>query len=134
MFKKIAHISIAVENLEKSSVLFASLFQRKPSKRERVEQQGVEVVFFELGETKVELTQAISADSPIAKFLAKRGEGVHHISFEVDDIHAEIARLKQAGFEVLSDKPSIGADGYWVAFLHPRTTNGVLLEISQKKR
>ena len=134
MFKKIAHIGIAVKNLEKSSDLFSRIFQRKPSKRERVEQQGVEVVFFELGETKVELTQAISADSPIAKFLAKRGEGVHHISFEVDDIHAEIARLKQAGFEVLSDKPSIGADGYWVAFLHPRTTNGVLLEISQKKR
>ena len=134
MFKKIAHIGIAVKNLEKSSVLFASLFQRKPSKRERIDEQGVEVVFFELGETKVELTQAISADSPIAKFLAKRGEGVHHISFEVDDIHAEVARLKQAGFEVLSDKPSIGADGYWVAFLHPRTTNGVLLEISQKKQ
>lgn len=134
MFKKIAHIGIAVENLEKSSDLFSRVFQRKPLKRERLAEQGVEVVFFEVGETKIELAQATSSDSPIAKFLAKRGEGVHHISFEVDDIHAEIARLKQAGFEVLNDKPSIGGDGYSVAFLHPRTTNGVLLEISQKKR
>ncbi|MEE9224852.1 MAG: methylmalonyl-CoA epimerase [Bacteroidota bacterium] len=134
MFKKLAHISIAVKDLETSSKLFSRLLDVEPGGRERVDQQKVEVAFFQVGETKIELTKATSPDSPIAKFLEKRGEGIHHISFEVDDIHAEIDRLKEAGFQLLQDKPTVGADEYRVAFLHPKSTSGVLLEISQKKR
>ncbi len=134
MFKKIAHISVAVKDLNAASELFSRLLNVEPLKRERVEQHSVEVAFFRVGETKIELTGATSPDSPIAKFIEKRGEGIHHISFEVDDIHSELQRLKQAGFRLVDENPSVGADGYSVVFLDPKSTSGVLLEISQKNR
>ncbi len=134
MFKKIAHIGVAVRDLESASELFSRLLNAEPLKRQRVDEHKVEVAFFQVGETKIELTKAPSPDSPIARFIDKRGEGIHHISFEVDDITAELQRLKDAGFRLISDKPTVGADGYYVAFLDPKSTNGVLLEISQKKR
>ncbi len=132
MFKKIAHISVAVKDLNAASELFSRLLNVEPLKRERVEQHSVEVSFFQVGETKLELTGATSPDSTIAKFIEKRGEGIHHISFEVDDIHSELQRLKQAGFRLVDENPSVGADGYSVVFLDPKSTSGVLLEISQK--
>ena len=92
----------------------------------------MKLAFFQVGGTSVELTAATSDDSPIAKFIEKRGEGVHHLSFEVDDIRAELKRLKGEGFVLLDEEPRRGAGGYWIAFLHPKSTNGVLIEISEK--
>lgn len=134
MFKKIAHVSVAVRDLESASKLFSQLLNAPPIKRERLDQHKVEVTFFQVGETKIELTRATSSDSPIAKFIEKRGEGIHHISFEVDDILSEMQRLRDAGFELINEHPTVGADGYRVAFLHPKSTNDVLVEISQKKK
>lgn len=132
--RKIEHIGIAVADLEKSNELFAKLLGKEAYKSERVEGEGVETSFFQVGETKVELLQATRPDSPIAKYLEKKNEGIHHIAFDVADIHAEVQRLKEAGFEILNETPKEGADNKLVVFLHPRSTNGVLVELCQEKR
>ena len=130
--KKIEHIGIAVKDLENSNQLFAKLFGKPHYKTETVESEGVSTSFFDVGPNKIELLQALNADSPIAKFIDKKGEGVHHIAFAVDDIEAEIERLKLEGFVVLNDIPKKGADNKLVAFLHPKSTNGVLIELCQE--
>ena len=130
--KKIEHIGIAVKDLEVSNKLFGSLFGEKHYKEEEVVSEGVKTSFFKSGPNKIELLQATSPDSPIAKFLEKKGEGIHHIAFAVDDIKSEIKRLQGEGFIVLNEIPKKGADNKLVAFLHPKTTNGVLIELCQE--
>lgn len=132
MLKKIEHIGIAVKDLEVSNELFEKLLGVPAYKSEEVESEGVITSFFKNGPNKMELLAATKPDSAIAKFLDKRGEGVHHIAFEVDDIVLEIARLKKEGFVVLDENPRKGADNKWVAFLHPKSTNGVLIELCQE--
>lgn len=129
--RKIEHIGIAVADLEKSNELFARLLGKPHFKTEIVEGEGVETTFFQVGETKVELLQATRPDSPIAKFIDRKSEGVHHIAFDVEDILAEVERLKAEGFEILNETPKLGADNKLVVFLHPRSTNGVLVELCQ---
>ena len=133
MVKGIAHIGIAVRDLEASKALFQKLFGKAPDRDENLPEHKVKTAMFDLGESHVELTESLDPDSPIARFLEKRGEGVHHVSFEVADIERELARLKQLGFRLIDETPRLGADGCLVAFLHPKSTNGVLVEISQKK-
>jgi len=130
--KKIEHIGIAVKNLEASNKLYASLFGKKHYKIEEVESEGVKTSFFKVGINKIELLEATKKDSPIAKFIEKKGEGIHHIAFAVADIKSEIKRLKSEGFIVLNDAPKKGADNKLVAFLHPKSTNGVLIELCQE--
>ena len=129
---KIEHIGIAVKDIEASNQLFAKLFNKAHYKMEEVESEGVKTSFFQLGESKIELLEATREDSPIAKFIAKKGEGVHHIAFDVTDIHAEVARLKEEGFIVLNETPKKGADNKLVVFLHPKSTNGTLIELCQE--
>jgi methylmalonyl-CoA/ethylmalonyl-CoA epimerase len=133
MMRKIEHIGIAVADLEKSNELFTKLLGKEHYKTESVEGEGVETSFFQVGDTKVELLQANRQDSPIAKYLEKKSEGVHHIAFDVEDIQAEVKRLKEAGFEILNETPKQGADNKIVVFLHPRSTNGVLVELCQSQ-
>ncbi|OOG78105.1 methylmalonyl-CoA epimerase [Algoriphagus sp. A40] len=130
--RKIEHIGIAVSDLEKSNQLFTRLLGKAHFKTESVDGEGVETSFFQVGETKVELLQATLPDSPIAKYLEKKSEGVHHIAFDVEDIRSEVQRLKEAGFEILNETPKQGADNKLVVFLHPRSTNGVLVELCQE--
>lgn len=132
MFTKLLHIGIAVRNLEASVKVFSRLLNTAHVQRQTVPDQKVNIAFFHVGDTHLELTEATASDSPIAKFIEKRGEGIHHLSFEVEDIRAELKRLEEAGFLLIDREPKVGADGYWVAFLHPKSTNGVLVEISQK--
>lgn len=134
MFKKLNHVGVAVKNLSDSTNLFAKLLEISAVDTEEVPGQNVRLSFFHIGETSIELTEATSLDSPIARFIEKRGEGVHHLSFEVDDIRAEMKRLKDEGFHLIDEQPRLGAGDHWVAFLHPRSTNGVLVEISQKRK
>ncbi|WP_186754824.1 methylmalonyl-CoA epimerase [Echinicola salinicaeni] len=129
--RKIEHLGIAVKDLKKSKELFEKLLGKKAYKEESVESEGVSTSFFKVGETKIELLQANNSESAISKFIDKRSEGVHHIAFEVDDIYKEIKRLKEEGFEVLNEEPKRGADHKLVVFLHPRSTNGVLVELCQ---
>jgi len=129
---KIEHIGIAVKSLETSNLVFEKVFGAPPYKTEVVESEGVNTSFFMNGPNKIELLEATNPDSPIAKFLEKKGEGIHHIAFDVDDILSEIARLKSEGFTVLNEIPKKGADNKLVAFLHPKTTNGVLIELCQE--
>ncbi|MCR9263613.1 MAG: methylmalonyl-CoA epimerase [Flavobacteriaceae bacterium] len=129
---KIEHIGIAVKDLEASNALFEKLLGVSHYKIEEVASEGVKTSFFKSGPNKVELLEATRPDSPIAKFLEKRGEGVHHIAFAVDDILAEIKRLKGEGFIILNETPKKGADNKLVAFLHPKGTNGVLIELCQE--
>ena len=129
---KIEHIGIAVKDLEKSNILFAAFFGEKHYKMEEVLSEGVKTSFFKSGPNKIELLEATNPESPIAKFITKKGEGIHHIAFAVDDIKAEIKRLQNEGFTVLNEVPKKGADNKLVAFLHPNTTNGVLIELCQE--
>ncbi|MFA5556376.1 MAG: methylmalonyl-CoA epimerase [Flavobacteriaceae bacterium] len=129
--KKIEHIGIAVKNLEASNELFAKLLGTSHYKTEEVESEGVKTSFFMSGPNKIELLEATKTDSPIAKFIEKKGEGIHHIAFDVEDIVSEIERLKAEGFTILNETPKKGADNKLVAFLHPKTTNGVLIELCQ---
>ena len=129
---KIEHIGIAVKNIDESNDLFTKFFGKKHYKTEEVESEGVKTSFFKIGENKIELLEATNSDSPIAKFIEKKGEGIHHIAFDVDDIEAEIKRLKEEGFIVLNEVPKKGADNKLVAFLHPKATNGVLIELCQE--
>jgi methylmalonyl-CoA/ethylmalonyl-CoA epimerase len=130
--RKIEHIGIAVHNLENSNELFSKLFGQAAYKTEEVACEGVKTSFFMCGPNKIELLEATNEDSPIAKFLEKKGEGIHHIAFDVEDIYTEIERLKLEGFTVLNEIPKKGADNKLVAFLHPKTTNGVLIELCQE--
>ncbi len=129
---KIEHLGIAVKNLEQSNALFTSLFGKAPYKLEKVESEGVSTSFFMMGDSKIELLEATTADSPIAKFIEKKGEGIHHIAFEVADIYAEMKRLQSEGFVLLSEQPKKGADNKLICFLHPKNTNGVLIELCQE--
>lgn len=130
--RKIEHIGIAVKSLEVSNVLFEKLFGQPPYKEEEVASEGVKTSFFMNGPNKIELLEATNPDSPIAKFLEKKGEGIHHIAFDVEDILDEITRLKKEGFVVLNEIPKKGADNKLVVFLHPKGTNGVLIELCQE--
>jgi methylmalonyl-CoA/ethylmalonyl-CoA epimerase len=130
--RKIEHIGIAVNSLEVSNLVFEKLFGAPAYKSEMVESEGVNTSFFMNGPNKIELLEATNPESPIAKFLEKKGEGIHHIAFDVEDIVSEIARLKAEGFMVLNEVPKKGADNKLVAFLHPKTTNGVLIELCQE--
>ena len=129
--RKIEHIGIAVKDLQASNALFEKLFGQAPYKMEEVASEGVKTSFFQSGPNKIELLEATREDSPIAKYIEKKGEGIHHIAFDVADIHAEIDRLKSEGFIVLNETPKKGADNKLVAFLHPKTSNGVLVELCQ---
>jgi methylmalonyl-CoA/ethylmalonyl-CoA epimerase len=129
---KVEHIGIAIKNMEQSNALFSALFGEAPYKVESVESEGVQTSFFLQQGAKIELLEASNPDSAIAKFIEKKGEGIHHIAFLVDDIIAETERLKAAGFQALSDAPKKGADNKLVIFFHPKTTNGVLIELCQE--
>lgn len=129
---KVEHIGIAVKDLEQSKALFTKLFGKEAYKVESVASEQVDTLFFQLGETKIELLAAIGPDSAIAKFIEKRGEGIHHLAFDVTDIEAEVERLKGEGFVVLNEAPKKGADNKKVVFLHPKSTNGVLVELCQE--
>jgi methylmalonyl-CoA/ethylmalonyl-CoA epimerase len=129
---KIEHIGIAVKNLEASNELFASLLGTNHYKIEEVLSEGVTTSFFKAGPNKIELLEATNSDSSIAKFIEKKGEGIHHIAFAVTDIYSEITRLKSEGFIVLNDTPKKGADNKLVVFLHPKSSNGVLVELCQE--
>ncbi len=131
---KLEHIGIAVRDIEKSNLLFTALFNQSPYKSEEVKSEGVITSFFKTGESKIELLQATNPDSTIAKFIEKKGEGIHHLAFEVQDIDKEIERLKKEGFEMIHKTPKDGADNKRIAFLHPKSTNGVLIEICQEKK
>ena len=133
MIKKIEHIGIAVKNMNDSNLLFEKLFGHSAYKLEKVESEGVQTSFFMLGETKIELLQADNEQSAIHKFIEKKGEGIHHIAFEVDNIEAEMQRLKNEGFELINQTAKDGADNKRVCFLHPKTSNGVLVELCQEK-
>ncbi len=133
MLDKIEHLGIAVKSIETSDNLFAKLLGAQPYKQEAVEREGVKTSFFSIGESKIELLEATHPDSPIAKFIEKKGEGIHHIAFAVEDIRTEVERLKAEGFIFISEEPKDGADNKLVVFLHPKSTNGVLVELCQEK-
>ena len=130
--RKIEHIGIAVKDIESSNDLFARLFGKDHYKIENVESEGVKTSFFKCGPNKIELLQATNEDSPIAKFIEKKGEGIHHIAFAVDNIEKEIKRLTKEGFQMIHKVPKKGADNKLIAFLHPKSTNGVLIELCQE--
>ncbi|HKJ49440.1 MAG TPA: methylmalonyl-CoA epimerase [Christiangramia sp.] len=131
--KRIEHIGIAVKDLEAANNTYKAVLGEEPYKTETVESEGVSTSFFKVGESKIELLAATRPDSPISKFIEKRGEGIHHMAFYVDDIRAEIERLKKEGFRLLNEEPKPGADNKIVAFMHPKDANGVLVELCQEK-
>lgn len=131
---RVEHIGIAVKDLETAVPLFEKLLNTPCYKTETVESEGVNTAFFQNGETKLELLEATKEESPIAKFVEKKGEGMHHIAFEVADIEAEMQRLSAEGFVLLNDKPKQGADNKLVCFLHPKGTRGVLIELCQERK
>lgn len=131
---KIEHIGIAVKSLSESNELFKKLFNVPHYKIEEVASEGVKTSFFQVGPNKIELLEATSADSPIAKFIEKKGEGIHHIAIDVDDILVEMKRLEGEGFILLNKEPKEGADNKLICFLHPKSTNGVLVELCQEKK
>jgi methylmalonyl-CoA/ethylmalonyl-CoA epimerase len=130
---KIEHLGIAVQSLGFSDELFEKLLGKESYKKEKVEREGVTTSFYQVGESKIELLEATKEDSPIGKFIEKKGEGIHHIAFGVENIYAEIERLKKNGFIFISEEPKDGADNKLVVFLHPKSTNGVLVELCQEK-
>jgi len=132
MVEKIEHIGIAVKDLELANTIYENLLGIAPYKMEKVESEGVSTSFFQTGESKIELLEATNPESAIAKFIAKKGEGVHHIAFAVKDIKAEMKRLSDLGFTILNDEPKRGADNKWVCFIHPKNTKGVLVELCQE--
>ena len=131
MLNQVEHIGIPVRDLADANALYTRLLGVEPYKMEEVETEGVMTSFFRTGETKIELLMATRPDSPIAAYLDKRGEGIHHIAFDVADIHAEMARLKQEGFRLLNDEPKRGADNKLICFIHPKSAGGVLVELCQ---
>lgn len=134
MFNKIEHIGIAVKNANESAELFRKLFGVKSYKSELVPSEHVNTVFFQLGPNKIELLEPTSPESAIAKYLDKKGEGIHHIAYDVDDIYREMDRLKNEGFVFINEQPKDGADNKLIAFLHPKSTGGVLVELCQEKK
>lgn len=132
MINKIEHIGIAVKDLEAANKVYTKLFGEPPYKTETVESENVSTSFFKVGESKIELLEAISPESTIAKYIERKGEGIHHIAFAVDDIEAEMKRMSAEGFIVLNEEPKKGADNKLVCFLHPKETNGVLVELCQE--
>lgn len=131
---KVEHLGIAVNHLDTSIPLFEQLLGAPCYKTESVASEGVNTAFFKTGDTKIELLESSNPDGPIARFLAKKGEGMHHVAFEVEDIYAEMKRLAALGFELLSDAPKAGADNKLICFLHPKTTNGLLVELCQERK
>jgi len=131
---KLEHIGIAVKNLDESNALFARLLGKPHYKVEEVESEGVRTSFFEVGGIKIELLEATRPDSPIAKFIEKRGEGIHHLAFDADPLEDKMRELKEEGFVLLAETPKSGADNKAIVFLHPKTTQGVLVEICQEKK
>jgi len=131
MVKKIEHIGIAVKNLDQAIQTFEKLLGTKCYKIEEVEDQKVRTAFLKVGETKIELLEATSQDSPIAKFLEKRGEGIHHIAFEVQNLENKLLELREHNFQLIDEKPKIGAEEFLIAFVHPKSVNGVLIEFCQ---
>ncbi len=129
---KIEHIGIAVADMEQAVKTYEQLLQTPCYKKEQVASEGVETAFFQLADFKIELLEAMNEDSPIAKFILKKGEGIHHIAFEVEDIEAEMKRLSALGFQVLNEQPKRGADNKLVCFLHPKSAHGVLVELCQE--
>ncbi len=132
MSKRISHIGIAVKSIEESSKIFSALLNAEREGTETVPDQKVRLAIYHVGDASLELTEPTSPDSPIAKFIEKRGEGVHHLSIEVDDIKAELTRLRAAGFQLIDERPRKGAGGTSIAFIHPKSTNGILVELCQK--
>ena len=130
---KIEHLGIAVRSLEEGNALYTKILGVPPYKEEAVESEGVRTSFFKAGPNKIELLEATNPESPIAKFIEKRGEGLHHVAYAVDDIQGEMARLQQEGFVLLNETPKQGAVGKWVCFLHPRGTGGTLIELCQDR-
>lgn len=130
---KLEHIGIAVKSLGVSDELFTKLLGKESYKKETVEREGVVTLFYETGESKIELLEASNPESPISKFIDKKGEGIHHLAFGVENILNEIERLKKEGFQFISEEPKEGADNKLVVFLHPKSTNGVLVELCQEK-
>ena len=131
--KKIEHIGIAVNNLADASIIYEKLFGEPAYKQEEVANEGVKTAFFRNGPNKIELLEATNPESPIAKFIAKKGPGIHHIAFDVSDIYAEIKRLQAEGFDLIHTTPKDGADNKIIAFLHPKSTDGILVELFQEK-
>lgn len=131
---KIEHLGIAVKSLDAAVPLYEQLLNTPCYKQETVATEGVNTAFFQTGQEKIELLEATNDDSPIAKYIAKKGEGIHHVAFEVENIEAEMKRLSALGFQLLNDVPKNGADNKLVCFLHPKSTNGVLVELCQEKR
>jgi len=134
MVKKIEHIGIAVKNLEQAIQTFEKLIGTKCYKIEEVEDQKVRTAFLKVGETKIELLEATSPDSPIAKFLEKRGEGIHHIAFEVQNLENKLLELRELNFQLIDEKPKMGAEEFLIAFVHPKSVNGVLIEFCQTQK
>jgi methylmalonyl-CoA/ethylmalonyl-CoA epimerase len=130
--RKIEHIGIAVDNLEEANALYRAILGVPHYKVEEVGSEAVRTSFFQVGESKIELVEATSPDSPIAKFISKKGPGVHHIAFEVEDIHASMQRMQAEGFMLINEKPKRGADNKLVCFVHPKSTGGVLIELCQE--
>ena len=130
--RKIEHIGIAVNDIKASNKIFAKIFGKENYKSEIVESESVVTSFFQVGDSKIELVEAINQDSPIANYLIKNREGMHHIAFDVVDINAEMKRLQSQGIRILNDKPKQGADNKLICFLHPKDTNGVLIELCQE--
>jgi len=131
--RKIEHLGIAVKNIDASIKIYESLLNAPCYKLEEVASEGVKTAFFQIGESKIELLEATNETSPIAKFIEKKGQGIHHIAFDVADIHAEIKRLESEGFELIHKTPKDGADHKIIAFLHPKSTDGILVELCQDK-
>lgn len=129
---KIEHIGIAVKNLDEANIVYSKIFNQQPYKTESVESEHVSTSFFKVGESKFELLEATNPESAIAKFIEKKGEGIHHIAFDVDDIYVEMERLKKEGFIILNENPKKGADNKLVCFVHPQSANGVLIELCQE--
>nr|WP_035086122.1 methylmalonyl-CoA epimerase [Aquimarina sp. MMG015] len=129
---KIEHIGIAVKDIDQSNSLYEQLLGVAPYKQEIVESESVITSFFKVGENKIELVASTKEDGPIGKFISKKGEGIHHIAFDVDDIEKELERLEKEGFQLINKTPKKGADNKLVAFIHPKTTNGVLVELCQE--
>jgi methylmalonyl-CoA/ethylmalonyl-CoA epimerase len=132
--KKLEHIGIAVKNLEQSNALFAKLLGKPHYKIEEVEREGVRTSFFAVGDLKIELLEATRPDSAIAKFIEKKGEGLHHLAFATEDIVQDMKELSTKDFNMLDDKPKPGADNKMIVFIHPKTTNHVLVELCQDKK
>jgi methylmalonyl-CoA/ethylmalonyl-CoA epimerase len=130
---KLEHIGIAVKSLGISDELFTKLLGKESYKKESVEREGVVTSFYAVGESKIELLEANKEESPISKFIDKKGEGIHHLAFGVENIIEEVKRLKKEGFQFISEEPKEGADNKLVVFLHPKSTNGVLVELCQEK-